>query len=322
MGAALLLLTAGLVLAFVAAGVLRAPARPEPALLPALALYVLPSAVRLGLPLAVVAGLAAALGGWRERGVDVALAAAGVPGRALAGPVALLGLGVVGGVWALGHHIEPAALSHAGALTGGLRPVPGRVVVVEDLALSCEAAAGDALEGVVFAWQGKEDLLFGAASRGRWGPEALRLEDVRLSLPLPAPGPHAQAQRGPLLVEAQALTLRLPDRRVESIQKSDAALRDLAARMRARGRLPWAEEATLYKRDAWAAAAGLLVLLVPPLALGGRLGWLVAAPLLYWGAVRSVDQLGRALGGLGVAWAPTLLLAAGVVLAWGRWGRR
>lgn len=307
---ALLLLCAAAVLGLVATTVLRAPVLLRPGLLPTLVALVLPGALNLGLPLAVMGGVAALLSRWREDGVWVALQAAGTQQRALLPGLILLALVAGGSCWVLGHRVEPAAQARLGALQ--VSPAPGRLLQLGELSLMAEASDGTRLQGVFFAWDKAGSTLLGRAERGTWGTDGLVLEQVRAHQP----------GEPELRLDLERLTLRPESRRVQGVERDDRSLQALIQRMEARGRDAWAERSLLMRRDAWPAAAALLVLLAAPLALSGRSGALVLAPLLFWAAQRALDQLGAGLGPVLVAWGPSGLLGLGVLLAWVRWSLR
>lgn len=295
---------------------LRAPARPPPEALPALALASLPLTWSATLPLAAMLGLSAGLWRWRRDGQWATLRASGVGGGALLRPGLPFALALAILVSALTHRVEPAARAATKqALSASLQLVPGRLVSVGPLTLLADAVDGEALRGVSFALEGAEgEVVGGAARAGRLTPEALELSGGRLHHPGP---PDVQ-----LDFERLRLRLEPAERRVELVEKGSAELAGLISRMRADGKNAGYEQAVLAKRWSWPVACALLLLACPPLVLGGRPAAVVALPLVYWSMVRGMDGLARELGGGLAAWAPALALAALVSALWWRWEER
>jgi len=303
-------------LALGAAEILRAPARPGVDALGPLAAALAPVVLSTGLPLAALVGLVAGLGQLREEREWLAIRAAGWGGRGLLPGLLVLAALTAAASYALAHEAEPRARTALRKiLREGLRPAPGRVVEVGGAVLVVDAVEGDAMRGVIFAWPDAEGrLIVGAAAGGAVADRSLELREGALH----RPGQTALK----LGFDEATLPLPGPGVRVELVERGDAALEGLVARMEAKGKNAGYERAILEKRSAAPAGAAMMLLLAAPLALRGRGASVAAAVLAYWAAVRGFDHVAMRVGGVVSAWGPPALAAAAAAIAWLTWRDR
>lgn len=295
-------------LGLVAVQLLQAPVTPEPVVAARLLAFAVPALASLGLPLAALTGTAAALVSFRRAGRWQALMACGGGSRGLIPGLLTLALGLGLATAASTHVLEPAGRAGArDALASRVLPRPGRLVTWGGLALQANTVEDDRLGEVFFA----VDETVGTARSGELDDGVLTLRSGR-------------TLAGDTLVEFDTLRVPLPgpDVRVELVERTDAALRELVERMERNGKDASYEESVLLKRTSWPVAAALLLLLAPPLVLGRRTPLLALGPLGYFAAVRGCDAVVAHLGAAGSAWLPVAGLALAVAVSWWRWRER
>lgn len=303
---------------------LAAPVVPGPGGLFLLVTDLTPSALALGLPVAVLVGATAVGRSWAEGGEWLALAASGVAIRRVVPALLAIGL-LAGGVeWGLTHGFGPAGRAAAREVLQSarlwLRLRPGQPAVVGGVLLH---AAGVDEEGYT--------ELFAAAGR-REGPSVVAAAphagvaaDGRLELRAGNARVLAEVDSGWKVAYDRAL-LRLDagTRRLELMERSDDSLRGLIRRTRAAGRSGAYEELVLFKRSTLPLAVPLLALLgLPAGARRARPASLAAAVVFGWWAVMRVcDQGADVLGPALAAAIPPVLLAAATLAAWATWRDR
>ncbi len=297
-------------------GQLTAAASVVPAPLQAgqIGLGLLPVALSIGVPIAVLVGIVAAGQAWAEGGDWLSLRSAGLRGSALLPATLALGLTGAGAQGALTHNLAPRgqALARMSFQTGSLTLRAGQPLHLGDLLLVAEEASAGRYRGLALATgdvavAAREGGFDGAAlalehgSAQSFGERPWRLRFARARVPLPA-----------------------PDRRVELVERTDADLRALIERMETNGRDAAYEQLILYKRSTLPAAVPLLATLGLPLGLRRVRPAIAAASvgLGWWIATRLCDQAADRLGPELAAAAPLLGLALVTAALWLRWADR
>ena len=302
-----------------AQALLGAPIMPEPSGICAVVLGLVPAALTVSLPVGFLIGAVAAGQRWAERGEWLALAAAGIPARRVALPLALLGA-ALGGSLDLNTHLgEPLGRAAAQRALAQGRPQlsAGQPAVVGDVLVYAAEVQGERLGALTVALgdvvvQAEEGVLDGGLRLGR---------GQALGLP---PSGQGTTPGWRLRFDAATLPLAPAPRRVELWDRTTPERWGLIGRMQAHGKAAPAERLALYKRTALPLCLPLLGLIGLCLgARGGRPALVTTATALAWWAVLRVgDQTVEALGpGLAAAGPPTLLLGA-TLLAWATWRDR
>lgn len=276
-----------------------------------------PTALGVALPVGLLVGVLTASRSWWEAGELLGLACCGKRPRTLAWPVFALGLCLAGLQAGLSHGLEPLGRSDASArlhaASSDLRLRPEQPAQLGPVLVHARAVEGRAFRDVFIASPG----VVAAAERGRLASgERLLLEGGTAV----SDDPELEWS---LEFDSAELSLAQGGRRIELAERSTASLRDLVARMEARGSTAHAERLALFKRSLVPLGLPLLGLLALP--LGGR-GWspgsttLVAA-VGWWALMRIGDQAVAELGPLMAGLLPHLGLMLALVWSWATWRR-
>lgn len=296
---------AGLGQALVLVGVV-----PGPALVVRLAWGAGLASLAVALPAAALGGVASGLRQLRDEGAWLGLATLGVPGRALAVPLAgwLAGAAAVyAGVCHVAEPVGRAALRDARASAAAeIRPAEGETVAIGAWSVAREGErllfAGDGWFGEAQAW----------SLEPAEGAVVARLEGVTLREPA----------RGTSATVA-SLVLPVP---LGAGPRVGIGERTTATLLPSLGPTASAYERwVLWKRTLLPVGLAVLGLALVPPAIGGRappLALAAGAMFAFWGGIRVLDQ---SVATLGPAAAAGIALAAvlGVLgWAWARWGDR
>lgn len=300
----------------------RSPVEAPTGVVAQVGLLLVPAALELAVPLAVVAGAAVAGSRLSEEGALVALGAAGVPARRLLPPVLALSLAAAGLHATLGHQLAPRGRAAARELLadqlGALRLRPGVPAVVgrSGLLLRATDAAPEA-DGWRGLFVATGDLV-AVAERGWMRPEGVLVMEAGQIRDL-------RAEDGWTLRFAEAeVPVLAAAPRVELAERSSPRLRDLVHRMEAAGRDARYEALTLRKRT----TAPLALPLLAAFALAGaartrRPGALVAGTMVaWWATLRLGDKSVAALDVFGAAALPLVACGVGAAAAWAAWRMR
>lgn len=308
-------LTVAAVAVFLLQGLGRTAVQPGvPATLRAL-VALLPAAVELTVPVALLAGGALAGARLAERAELVGLAACGIPARRLVPGLLLVGALAAVGYAGLLHELAPRGRAAARAALSGslsdLRVRPGEPVVVgqDRVLLRVERTGSGGWEEVFVA----AGALVATARQGSVDEGLLRLQQGELA-PMPDLGWR-------LRFDEARVPLAPATPRVELEERSSPHLRALVLRMRANGRDASREALAWWKR--WTMPLMLPMLLLSAFAAGARSqrpGAVVAgATVAWWVGLRLADKLVEPLGLAAAAGAPVLLVVGLAAGTWATW---
>ncbi|MEL6344057.1 MAG: LptF/LptG family permease [Myxococcota bacterium] len=277
----------------------------------------LPAALAVALPVGVLAGLCAAGRAWVEDGTADALAASGMPARALLPGVLFIGISAAAAEAALTHFAEPAGRGLARtALISSLRALtlrPGQPLVLGQTLLHAEGVQEGRYQALFIA---RDDLVLSAAQGG--------VRDDGVLVLTQGSAADLGEDAWSMQFASAELALPIPTPRLELVERSNASLSDLIHRTEAEKRAADFERLILYKRTAIPSSVPLLALLALPLgmrgvrpaaaALGVTLGW--------WTLTRLCDQLVGDIGPMWAAVTPAAALLLVSLWAWLTWSRR
>lgn len=293
---------------------------PSPALALAMVVGLVPSALGVAVPIAVLVGAVAAADAWRAGGEWIGLASLGIPARRIGMAAFVVGCGAAGIEAVLTHVLEPLGRSQVKtalvAATEDLELQPQQPVRIGTTLVRAERVSGNQY-GDVFLASG--ELVAAALVATPEPGGVLRLEQGHAI--------HFGKDPSETLrigFEVARVPLAAARLRTDAVDMSDRQLSRRVAQMRAEGRSAAFEAMTLYKRTAIPLNVPLLALLGVPLgARGFKPAWAALWTAVgWWALLRVCDANVGSIGPLVAVAIPWTALLIATVVAWWRWPDR
>ena len=293
---------------------------PSPALALAMVVGLVPSALAVAVPVAVLVGSVAAADAWRAGGELIGLASLGIPARRIGAAAFVVGCAAALVEATLTHVLEPTGRSQVKtalvAATEHLQLQAEQPVRIGATLVRAERVVDDHYEDVFLA---TGDLVAAALIAKPEPGGVLRLEQGHALRLGDGPADHVR-----LAFDVARVPIGGTQLRRDAVDMSDRELSHLVERMRIEGRSGAFEAMTLYKRTAIPLNVPLLALLGVPLgARGFRPAWAALCTAVgWWALLRICDANVRAIGPTIAVMIPWTALLIAAVVAWWRWPDR
>ena len=319
-GSAVLVVAVVGTLVVTARAIASAEVVPSPALALAMVVGLVPSALAVAVPVAVLVGSVAAADAWRAGGELIGLSSLGIPARRIGATAFVVGCAAALVEATFTHALEPMGRSQVKTAlilaTEHLQLQAEQPVRIGTTLVRAERVVDEHYEDVFLA---SGDLVVAALVARPESGGVLRLEQGHALRLGDGPTEHVRVSFDVARVPIGASELRR-----DAADLSDRQLASLVDRMRSEGRAGAFEAMTLYKRTAIPLNVPLLALLGVPLgARGFRPAWAALCTAVgWWALLRICDANVKAIGPTIAVMIPWTALAIATVVAWWRWPDR
>jgi lipopolysaccharide export LptBFGC system permease protein LptF len=319
-GSAVLVVAVVGTLVVTARAIASAEVVPSPTLALAMVVGLIPSALAVAIPVAVLVGAVAAADAWRAGGELIGLGSLGIPARRIGATAFAVGCAAALVEATFTHVLEPLGRSQVKTAlvlaTEHLQLQAEQPVRIGTTLVRAERVVDEHYEDVFLA---SGDLVVDALVARPESGGVLRLEQGHALRLGNSPTEHVRVSFDVARVPIGASELRR-----DAADLTDRALEDLVERMRGEGRSAAFEAMTLYKRTAIPLNVPLLALLGVPLgARGFRPAWAALCTAVgWWALLRICDANVRAIGPTMAVLVPWTGLMIATVVAWWRWPDR